>query len=408
MLKTEEILGKKISKMNRENLEKLKKRIQINRVSWILGAGVSKDVGVPLWSECLQMMWSKMLLISPSPNYELAEGKEFRETIREIAKNNKEKNTFLNKINASISGDMQCNAFGKTDPVEIAEYVYNLVKEAIGPDGDLAFLCLAKDCLKISEDPESLFRKMKSRTLGLLANYMNNQVKNGNIVRVITYNFDNLLEFALEQFKMKKDVCHVKNPGDSNELEENRGVYIYHPHGTVSVIKDSLSEESNRLVLAQSNYERLGAKAYIWENSVQAKALHDSSCVFLGFSGEDSNFRRIIKNIETIEDGAGIEHYLFISIESMVKMLFSSNVEKELLGNKARTEDERKEFLNAIEKNQYDDALRKVFGSDSNCFEREMLIKRLYAQYLYWQRYNIVPIWTTRNELSEMIESVLY
>lgn len=394
MLKTKEILGNDISSINDRNLKKVKERVKNNEVSWILGAGVSKDVGVPLWGECLQRMWARMLFIDRNFEEDLAKGMEFRKTLREMFKSNELPEIFLEKADHVILGKKSCDIFGKTDPLEAAEYIQNLVKEAIciggkrEKDWETAFLCLVKECLKLSKTPDDVFREMSNRTLKILANHIKNQVNCEQSVSVITYNFDNLLEFALERVGLKKENCYIKNPGISSVLEDHKGVHIYHPHGTVSVIEDSISEESDRLVLAQSNYERLGQKAYVWENSVQAKALHDSSCVFLGFSGDDANFRRIIKNSETIEDGVGAEHFLFISIESAVKNLFSETVDPELPDD------------------EYNKALSSALANDENCFERMMFVKRIYAQYLYWGKYNIIPIWTTRNELPDMIKKI--
>lgn len=414
MLKTEEILGAEITKMNNQNLGKLKKIVEEGKVSWILGAGVSGAVGVPLWRTCLQRMWNRMLLISGKPDMEYMEGREFRETLKKIAENNKDSAKMREKISGIISGKKDCDVLENMDPLEAAEYIQNLVKEAIYTSEEkkhyweIAFLCLVRECLQTGKSREKLSVDIKEQVLGILADHIKMQVDNAGMVNVITYNFDNLLEFALERAGMKKEKCHIKNPGTPNRIGEDKGVHIYHPHGTVSIVSDMISEESSRLVLAQSNYERLEEKVYIWENSIQAQVLHDSSCVFLGFSGDDYNFRRIIRNIESVEEGAGIEHYFFISIESTVKKMFESAIEKEILGSTARTEEERKQAIDKVKKDkeEYDKKLRKVFYSDEYHVERMMLIKRLYAQYLYWRHYNIVPIWTTRDELPKMVSAI--
>ena len=40
-------------------------------------------------------------------------------------------------------------------------------------------------------------------------------------------------------------------------------------------------------------------------------------------------------------------------------------------------------------------------------YERMLIIKKLYAQYLYWERHNITPIWTTRDDLPEMVGEII-
>ena len=414
MLKTEEIFGKKIAEMNKENLEKLKERVGFDKVNWVLGAGISKSAGVPLWGECLLRMWARTLFLERNFDSDPSIGKEFRSTLEEIKKEMKHPEIFLEKINQTIIGTSSNQILTGVSTLEAAEYIQNFVAETIswGNHGkeylqDLAFAGLVKDSLKIDKTPDEIWEKMKDQVLGVLAAYFMGQIKKNREVTVISYNFDDLLEFALERVGLEQEKCHIKNPGTKNVLEGKKGVHIYHPHGTVSVIPNSLSEESQKLVLAESNYERLEQKAYLWENSIQAKVLHDKSCVFLGFSGEDYNFRRIIKNMERDGERQDIKHYLFLSIQSFVKKMFHDVVNKKLLRDTARTQKEREEFLSHIEKKEYDNTLREILHDESMIYERMLIVKKLYAQYLYWERYNIIPIWTTREELPQMVQEIL-
>lgn len=317
MLKTEEIFGKNIAEMNRKNLKKLKERVDSDAVNWVLGAGISKSAGVPLWSECLLQMWARALLLEGDFDYDPATGKEFRDTLDEMKKEIEHPEIFLGKINPTITGVSGNQIFTGVDTLEAAEYIQNFVAETISWGNhekeylqDCAFASLVEDSLKLDKKPDEVWNKMKKQVLGFLAAYFMEQVKKGREVTVISYNFDDLLEFALERMGLGKEKCYIKNPGTKNVPEGKTGVHIYHPHGTVSVIPNSLSEKSQKLVLAESNYERLEQKVYLWENSIQAKALHDKSCVFLGFSGEDYNFRRIIKNMERDGERQDMKHYL--------------------------------------------------------------------------------------------------
>ncbi len=87
--------------------------------------------------------------------------------------------------------------------------------------------------------------------------------------------------------------------------------------------------------------------------------------------------------------------------------MFHDVVNKKLLGDTARTEKEREEFLSHIEKKEYDNTLREILHDESMIYERMLIVKKLYAQYLYWERYNIIPIWTTREELPQMVQEIL-
>lgn len=411
MLKTEELLGKRIADQNALNLDRLKNLTSAGKVTWILGAGISKSAGVPLWSECLLRMWARILYLEKEDN--LKAGKEFRDTLNDMKSQIKKPEKVLRKINLTISGKMTSEILNGVNTLEAAEYIQNFVAESVSRFSnkdelyEQAFVRLLRDALKPELSPKEILDKLKNQVIGLLASYFTRQVNENKKVTVISYNFDNLLEFALENEGLEKRYCYIKNPGTTEVFNGKKGVYIYHPHGTVSVVPTVLSEDSGRFVLAESNYGRLEQKAYIWENSIQAKALHESSCVFLGFSGEDYNFRRIIKNMESDEERQDTVHYLFLSLESLVKKMFGSAVNKKLLGDVPRTEEERERLLGHISKTEYDAVLRQLLKNEEMIYERMLIIKKLYAQYLYWERHNIIPIWTTRDELPEMVGRII-
>lgn len=411
MLKTEELLGKRIADQNALNLDRLKNLTSAGKVTWILGAGISKSAGVPLWSECLLRMWARILYLEKEDN--LKAGKEFRDTLNDMKSQIKKPEKVLRKINLTISGKMTSEILNGVNTLEAAEYIQNFVAESVSRFSnkdelyEQAFVRLLRDALKPELSPKEILDKLKNQVIGLLASYFTRQVNENKKVTVISYNFDNLLEFALENEGLEKRYCYIKNPGTTEVFNGKKGVYIYHPHGTVSVVSTALSQDSGRFVLAESNYGRLEQKAYIWENSIQAKALHESSCVFLGFSGEDYNFRRIIKNMESDEERQDTVHYLFLSLESLVKKMFGSAVNKKLLGDVPRTEEERERLLGHISKTEYDAVLRQLLKNEEMIYERMLIIKKLYAQYLYWERHNIIPIWTTRDELPEMVGRII-
>ena len=428
MLGIKEILGDEIAAANEENLRKLKERVHANKVSWVLGAGVSKSVGVPLWGECLQKMWTRMLMLDKSADSKeciIRKNDAYQNALKEIKCADKEdKNAtecFFTKVNQTILGEKWNEVFDRIDNLEAAEYIKNFVNiivkenESMSPArqkemAEQIYFNLLKDSLSIDvKDPEML-DKLRKGTLGVLSRYFVTNADKTKFV-VINYNFDDLLEFNLLKMGLAQEKCHVKLPGTPMVLDAENGVHIYHPHGVTAIATDSFIEENLRLVLAEGDYEKLEKKAYIWENSVQAKALHDTSCIFLGFSGEDYNFRRIIKNMESGEERQENVHYMFISIESFVKKMFENEVHRRLLENISRTEDKRTEFLKKVKskkyEEKYDEKLREVLLDKNMKFEKMMMIRRLYAQYLYWSDRNIIPIWTTRDELTTMITGIL-
>ena len=425
MLKIDEILDKSIIDKNNKNLDDLKERVSQKKVSWVLGSGISKCAGLPLWEECLLKMWARMLMLDKSVNNT---EDEFQTALYNLKSQLDGDATFLEKINLLIQGEQYSEALSRINTLESAEYIKNFIEKMIGENlpekseeferiKNATYFNLLKSSLSIEnslgnplslEDNESeLWGKIEHKVLGVLAQYFSAHAEKSKIT-VINYNFDDLLEFALMKSGLPKEKCYVKNPGTAEVLDESEGVHIYHPHGTISVAPVSYARESRNIVLAESDYDNLEKKTYIWENSIQAKALHDSSCVFLGFSGEDYNFRRIIKNMEKGEERQENKHYMFISIQSFVKKLFTEEVNRRLLGNiESRTESKREEFLKKETSEHYDDTLREVLNDKKMICEKMLMVRRLYSQYLYWEEHNIIPIWTTRDELIGMIQGII-
>lgn len=423
MLKIDEILDKSIIDKNNRNLEALRKRVLDDKVSWVLGSGISKSVGLPLWEECLLKMWARMLMLDKSVNNT---EDEFQTALYNLKSQINGDETFLRKLNLIVQGKQYSEALSSINTLESAEYIKNFVEKMIGENlsveseefekiKDSTYFNLLKSALSIEDKKSELRKKMKLQVLGILAQYFSRHaVVDKSQITVINYNFDDLLEFALMQAGLKRELCYVKNPGTSEVLDERCGVHIYHPHGTISVAPDSYAKESCNIVLAESDYDKLEKKTYIWENSIQAKALHDSSCVFLGFSGEDYNFRRIIRNMEKGSERQENKHYMFISIQSFVKKLFAEEVNRRFLGNgEKRTESEREKFFKEGTeeckkyKECYDKILNEVLNDKKMICEKMLMVRRLYSQYLYWEEHNIIPIWTTRDELPEMLQGIL-
>lgn len=81
---------------------------------------------------------------------------------------------------------------------------------------------------------------------------------------------------------------------------------------------------------------------------------------------------------------------------------------RRLLGNiERRTESEREKFLKENAPKCYDDTLREVLNDKKMICEKMLMVRRLYSQYLYWEEHNIIPIWTTRDELIDMIQGII-
>lgn len=388
MLTLEEIFEKPIIELNRDNKEKLRKEIESGEVTWVLGAGVSVPAGLPDWNMLLEKIWARLSeMDSGNAN---KEKNRFTEARTEILNSITKKTVYRKKINSAINGKGK-PLFEDDNLLEAAEYMRNyinvIIKRKNGEEDSHLYNqilhSLLRDSIRIDTGEktleETLAEKLKGQAVDEIAEIL---AKKGKGV-VITYNYDDILEWCLEQKVDETEKINVICDLENAKGIKNGKINIYHPHGALKIAGSKTGKESGKVILTESSYYDLEKKAYNWENSIQSRALLDTSCVFVGFSGEDYNFRRIIKNTEhhsRINDvSAGKMHFIFVSVNKMVEALFP--------------------------KTKNDDEIRKKLADDAYAYEKLQMIQKMYAQYEYWGKHGIVPIWTTYSELPGMIRS---
>lgn len=403
-----DILGKSIVeknniilKGNEENPYSLCSALETNKATLILGAGVSIPYGIPSWEGLLVKTWGRILEVNPSVikkdisgngiySAERAVLQEIQEVCKKIDRNDdykKASNQMIEKGKSQFIKNLNL--------LEFAEYLKYYVDESLeeheadsieGKLRERIFKHILKDTMINSfKDKES---GKPTTALEAIIELLENKDK---VSSVITYNYDNLLEYFLDKKNIDFNiVCRETDLPTSSKQPLN----IYHPHGYIHVLnkmnhKENNHDDSENLILTESSYYRLESKSYSWENSVQAKAFFDTTCIFIGFSGTDYNFRRILKNRETHnilkESGNYKKHYMLYCINDIAKKFFQKASEDSEI-----TDEELK-----------DRASNPTYG-----YEKNQFFHFLSAQYLYWSHYNLIPIWTTFKELPALIQEL--
>jgi len=208
----------------------------------VLGAGISKKVGLPQWYELVNDCLEAVGLVGDL-----------------------DKSTPNNKV------------LLKMDEVEAAAgspSVYrNIVKSAL---------------YKKSNITEQVFDQKLLLMIGALVL----GAKRGNVKEILTFNFDSVLEYYLSLYGIQSQVI-VNIPC----LRREKDVTIYHPHGFLSTDEDGI-EDSNFIVLSQYSYdERLGRKLDPWKELTR-DFFERKTCLFLGLSGDDPAIRAIITTVD--------------------------------------------------------------------------------------------------------------
>lgn len=392
MITTKEILGKDITDYNNKHLDNLKKKIQDDDVSWILGAGLSVPAGLPQWDSLLMNMWILLTEINNAGgSRKKSDAFEKRyDQLRGILYSNQEyREIYMHKYHDALKGKNGQYLKG-LNVLEAAEYLWNSICEHTSSEdsiGNANMKCLKtlirealllgvedrKQVEQILYDADAqiqLKNKLEKECINVIAQILKKNGKGD----VITYNFEDLFEFCLEKAGIEdKDIwigCdNHRNPG-------GQAIRVYHPHGKIQIFSKYEPKESDGIVLTESGYYAMESKVYNWANSIQAKELVEKSCIFVGFSGTDYNFRRIIKNCQ--EQKGEEHHYIFIGIDPLVSRFMG-----DVSGDK----------INKLQDPKF-------------IFERVQMLNFCCAQTKYWANYGIVPIWTTFQEMPELLRYI--
>jgi hypothetical protein len=102
--------------------------------------------------------------------------------------------------------------------------------------------------------------------------------KRGHISRVVTLNYDNLLQWFLSIYGFSVRTIH-----ELPELEGSEDVRIYHPHGFVPVDGSGFSTSDFIILGLNAANRRLGTPGDLWVELVRHQ-LNSGVCIFLGMS----------------------------------------------------------------------------------------------------------------------------
>jgi hypothetical protein len=127
----------------------------------------------------------------------------------------------------------------------------------------------------------------------------------GNIARVVSFNFDDMLEqyLSYSSFSMES-IATI--PCWASRAD----VRVYHPHGLLP--SDPSIDVSDKIVFTLMDYDRLRATSRtIWHNLL-VDVFSSSTCLFIGLSGDDQNLRSAL--VEAKDRHAGRKENAFWGI----------------------------------------------------------------------------------------------
>ena len=235
------------------------------RNALILGAGVSKNAGLPLWEELLRDIFVNVR----TPKIK----KEF---------------------------DMISKSCGYSAIIK-AQYLSEV----------------AGDIKRIHSIIKPMLNSYKRRINNELHLSLVELIKTKRVDEVLTFNYDDLLEDALDADQETTDMFYTVY---DNNRELTDKMPIFHLHGYVPLNKERNSTFPTPII-TEKEYHQLYKHSFHWSNITMLNALNTKTCFFIGLSMLDPNMRRLL-DYYTDETGNGkyqvnTTHYLIMKKEPL-------------------------------------------------------------------------------------------
>jgi len=133
-----------------------------------------------------------------------------------------------------------------------------------------------------------------------------------NIRRILSFNYDDILETAFEVVGRKYDRLVA---GDEIPFHSDTTL-VFHPHGYLPRGANS-SRRPLSIVLSEDDYHRLYSSPYSWANLVQITLLLTYCVLFIGCSFRDPNLRRLLDLVKEMRPQQ--RHYALLKTPPALK-----------------------------------------------------------------------------------------
>lgn len=270
-------------------LKNIKDAYQKEKLVPVLGAGISIEFGVPSWSDLLQSLM-----------------------VHTIEKEHKISSVLSELFNIIFS----------PNPLIAGRYLQSFFEEH-----NSSFEKMVRDVLysKINKDKQSMLLDEITRICAAPG-------KSPNLDSIITYNFDDILEYKLDRTEM--DIPYKSVYGIGMEIK-NDELPIFHVHGFLPE-KNKLNE-LNKITFGENNYHQQYSDIYSWNNMVQINKFRENTCLFIGSSLTDPNIRRLLDIALRQKGNKKKHHYIFkktVDLTYLKNKLKQALNSPELLNNK--------------------------------------------------------------------------
>lgn len=351
---------------NQHHIDALREAFQKGSLTFYLGAGVSKQNGLPSWEELVQALYFSTLgeedyihNFRPYPNYLFA----LSEWV--LKQKNEPLDIIIRKIKQWYEGKDFIGMLSNTlyagfSRAEMGNDISGLPAEVLNTNKTME--AIVKCCTHSIPGQKGL----KS---------------------VITYNYDNLLELGLEYFQDKKNNFQPIFSG--NQQLENGKIPIYHVHGYIPY--QTADVDYDEIIFSEEQYNRAFQDPFFWGNVVQVNQFTSQTGLMIGLSLSDRNIRRILDSIR--KQPVPNNNYILMR-RPKFKMIEPGSAEMDEVRKKA--EEYQHKFANSrmkmasMEINQIQFILGRIYRYEEEEFEHGF--ENLGLKLITFDEYDEIPL----------------
>jgi hypothetical protein len=256
------IVKNAIHDQNKYHIEALRKVLKNGQLVLVFGAGISMQAGLPDWNTLLLRLLSSLM------------NKVSREIPVVPSK------TLINDFNERY----------RTPSLILGKYLKNNLGDDFYEEVRKA---LYQDPIKESE------------TINSIINIVRPQRAGKPLDSIITFNFDDILEFYLAK-------QHINHQSIFCEGTKNKpdAIPIYHVHGFLP--REGKLPKNVEIVFSEDAYHSQFLDPFAWSNLIQLNKFTQNTCLFLGTSLTDPNLRRLLDVAFRKYSENGLNHYMIL------------------------------------------------------------------------------------------------
>lgn len=372
--------------------EEVRTALKAGQATMVLGAGISIPMGMPNWQGLVAQMSGLALQYQIYKQTSQEDREKNLRLVQLVQDMVSKKLSIFNGINVLESGQYIAQTLGIAEDKAQREEQLKEVLSVLIRDSKKAETYLAEWLQKKGPASGGDHTDMAQDNSLCAVTYL--LQANQGFRRALTYNFDTLVEeylIGLFGVSSKRVFSHPGRWSTQAGMETKDPIHIFHVHGCVprpeykSDSRFAGLQESEHIILSEdSYYDTERYEVYNWQNSIQSFYLNRDNCVFVGFSADDYNFRRILRQIGIPGHGKGKrrKHYLILTIDDLVRDIWISVCRKRFKESNANLKELRRDTITLLTQ-----------------------ILKMKAQ--YWNRYEFYPIWVIVQDIPKVLLSFL-